>query len=220
MNKLYSHLFIGVDLGPLSFYIVKRAIQISQFDEVKLSVLHVVEPSMVYTAHFSEQEATNKQALKIASQSLAALCSQFKKTQIAQLITVGDPQSEIIRQAALIKSDLIVVGNQGIGGYTHTMGSTAHFILNNAECDVLVVQVNHLNEIIAKTVPQQGEYLWQAFTQDLPHPTYVEHKGPQWSGSKHGFGENIKRGPRLTMRPAHSPYHGGTRENNDEEESK
>lgn len=94
-----------------------------------------------------------------------------------------------------------------MGGYTHLLGSTAHTIISEAYCDTLVIQVGHLETVLDKVEPQAGKYLWEVPQMMPPH-----------SGSKLGFAEVVKRGPRLTLRPAKFPYKGGTRESEDENE--
>jgi len=78
----------------------------------------------------------------------------------------------------------------------------------------LVVQVSHLKDIIEKTVAKATAHPWQ-----IPEITSGKlFSGPTY-GSKKGFGDEVKRGPRLSPRPGGSPYRGGTRKKDNDDES-
>ncbi|HRE31291.1 MAG TPA: hypothetical protein PLD88_04890, partial [Candidatus Berkiella sp.] len=86
-------------------------------------------------------------------------------------------------------------------------GSTAHHVITYAHCNVLIVQVAHLKELIEKTILHPKAHPWQ---------TPKTWENLRFSS---GFGEEVKRGPRLSPRPPGSPYRGGTRKSEDDLES-
>lgn len=210
-NTVYSNILFATDCGPQSLYIGQHAIKLGKICQATVQILHVVEPPMTYTANFSLHEKQIDETKTHASKSLHALCTQLELGIERSLIVIGSPQATILEISIKHKCDLIVIGSHGVGGYTHALGSTAHSLLENAHCDVLIVQVSHLEHAVKSAIP--GEFLWQR--QELPSP----HLNSPRYGSEKGFGEVVKRGPRLTNRPYNSPYKGGTRTRTSEDES-
>ncbi|MGE3319203.1 MAG: universal stress protein [Candidatus Berkiella sp.] len=212
---MYSKILFATDLGPQSLYIAEQAATLAQLCQGTLLALHVVEPPLAGLSDFTAREKAIQQKKEVAEQSLHDLCLQVGVSEDHQFIMVGEGQSLILKVAKQEQCDLIVLGSHGVGGYTHAMGSTAQHIIVNAHCNTLVVQVSHLKDIIEKTVPKANAHPWQ-----LPHiPDHIRPKGPSY-GSKKGFGEEVKRGPRLSPRPGSAPYRGGTRQaEEDEDES-
>jgi nucleotide-binding universal stress UspA family protein len=215
VDNIYNRIIFATDLGPQSYYIGLQATKLSKICQAQILALHVVEPPITYTANFSERDKFIKNVKTSAEKSLQALCVQLGLSADCQMIRIGTPQEEILNESIKDHCDLIVVGSHGIGGYTHSLGSTAHHLLSEAHCDVLIIQVSHLQKAI-ETAQPSGLYLWQNPLINPPGTPYVE-RGPKYSGSSHGFGESIKRGPRPTTRPPKSPK-GGTRTRSSEED--
>lgn len=197
---MYSRIIFATDLGPQSLYIAEQALSLSLLCKAQLWVLHVIEPPLAELTDFAGREAAIEKKKFLAQKSLQDLCRQLSVEKDRQLLAMGEAQVEILSVAKEQQCDLIVLGSHGVGGYTHALGSTAQHIIVNAHCNVLVVQVSHLKDIIEKTVPNPKEHPWQI--PQITTPTY---------GSKKGFGGEVKRGPRLSPRPGGSPYRGGTR---------
>lgn len=211
---MYSKVLFATDLGPQSLYIALQAATLTQLCKGTLLALHVVEPPMTGLSDFTAREKAIQQKTEVAQKSLQDLCLQVGVRKDHQFITVGEGQVAILEIAKQEQCDLIVLGSHGVGGYTHALGSTAQHIIVNAHCNTLVVQVSHLKDIIEKTVPKANAHPWQ-----LPHiPDHIRPVGPTY-GSKKGFGEEVKRGPRLSPRPGGMPYRGGTRQEEDDDES-
>lgn len=215
MDKIYQSILFATDLGPQSLYIGEHAKKISALCQAQMYVLHVIEPPMTYTVHFSERDEILKKSKENATHSLAALCQKLKSDNIIQIIEVGTPQDEILTVSAHHQCDLIIVGSHGIGGYTHALGSTAHHLLSESPCDVLTVQVTHLQNAISPTAPS-SKYLWQAI--DESKIKELNKTSAKYVSSEHGFGAQVQRGPRPSMRPPGSPFKGGTRKKNNEDE--
>lgn len=210
MGKLYSRIILGTDLGPQSLYIGQQAKQLALLCQAELIILHVVEASIAYTAHFAEQNTNLKKSQENAYKSLQAFCTKLSISEDQALLKTGTPQDTLLETVSEKHCDLVIVGSHGVGGYTHLLGSTAHHLLEHAPCNVLIVQVTHLKKEIQTTMPKD-KFLWQ-------QPFLLD--APTQYGSAHGFGEVVKRGPRLTKRPATSPYKGGTRTRTSDNEDK
>lgn len=209
---MYSRIIFATDLGPQSLYIAEQALALSILCEGELLLLHVVEPPLTDMADFSQREKTIQQMQSAAQKNLRALGLQLGLSETQQFMSLGEGQVAILSVTKEQQCDLIVVGSHGVGGYTHALGSTAQYIITHAHCNVLVVQVSHLKDIIEKTVSKATAHPWQ-----IPEITSAKlFSGPSF-GSKKGFGGEVKRGPRMSPRPGGSPYRGGTRKVEDDD---
>lgn len=208
MSGIYTHLLVALDLGPQSLYIAKQCQEIASIFGAQLTCLHVVEPPMTYMTEFARRQKIIEKNIAMAETSLEALCAKLHYPNIDWIVAEGAAQHQILAVAQAQQCDLIMVGSHGVGGYTHLLGSTAQHILTNAPCDVFIIQVAHLEQLLAKQPSQHCQ--WQEVPEDLPRPltSSVAHSPPH-GGSRKGFGENIRRGPRLVNRPANFPYKGG-----------
>lgn len=213
MPIVYENMLFATDLGPQSLYIGQQALALSQLCGAKLSVIHVIEPPVTYTTEFAKHDTQLEQAKLKAKDSLQALGNQLTILQQNQMLEVGIPQEEILAASIHHHCDLIIVGSHGIGGYTHLLGSTAHHLLENAPCNVLIVQVSQLEKMIQKTLPKEA-FLWQ---QPQLYDILKKGQKPPQYGSIHGFGEVVRRGPHPSKRPGNIPYKGGTRTRTSEE---
>lgn len=211
----YQHILLCVDLGPQSLYIGNRAFTLATKFNAQITCMHTMEPPMAYTLDFAKRDKIIQKNKKVAQTSLDSYIENIKskikvdESKYQTLIAMGSPQNEILRKSHEIECDLIILGSHGIGGYTHLLGSTAHHVMSHAGCDVLIVQVSQLEQFI-KEYPNQ-HYLWEKQPTSIPKETSNFKEGPPHSGSKHGFGENVSRGPRLVNRPSTFPYKGGHR---------
>lgn len=223
---VYKHILVSVDLGPQSLYIGIRAFELAASFNAKLTCLHTIEPPLSYTLDFSKREKIIEKNRQLADKSLKALVEQLKAHQPKSaslcntMISMGSPQAQILEAALRENCDLIMLGSHGIGGYTHLLGSTAHHILSHAHCDTLIVQVSQLEKFI-KEQPSQ-HYLWENQPINIPQTEKGRFENTPQHGSKLGWGEDIRRGPRLLNRPSTSPYKGGQRrsETQDNEDNK
>jgi len=75
-------------------------------------------------------------AEKNIEQARDLLGGRFK--QMEALTTVGDPSTEILKQAEAMKADIVAVGSRGLRGIRGSMGSVSRNILGHAACPVLI----------------------------------------------------------------------------------
>jgi nucleotide-binding universal stress UspA family protein len=76
------------------------------------------------------------QAEKIIAQASEYLGGRFKHIDV--LTRVGDPSTEILKQAEAMKADIIAVGSRGLRGIRGALGSVSRNILGHAACSVLI----------------------------------------------------------------------------------
>lgn len=143
--QAYRHILLATDFGDGAELIARRAHDLAQLYQAKLSLLHVMDympiadaaygPAAPFDADLSQQlEQTALRKLVIIAESLGvagALCR----------VEIGSPKVEVIRIAEELGVDLIVLGTHGKHGLQLLLGSTSSSVLHYTQCDVLAVRL-------------------------------------------------------------------------------
>ena len=133
-------ILVAVDFSPASL----RALDVAlgwRSPEADMTVLHVVDTALAARVHdlgiCSPAEAIARQRAR-AEQELAALA---KRGLFEPMIVEGTPFAEVIKVAADLECDLIVVGSRGASRGLNQLlfGSTAEKILRGASQAVLCI---------------------------------------------------------------------------------
>ncbi len=106
----------------------------------ELVLAHVVEPAFVNTADGMPQPIPS--GLEDGARDrLRAVQIIGPPAAVRHVVAVGFPVEEILRVAAEVKADLIVMGTHGRGGWSRlVMGSVAEGVLRQAPCPVVTVR--------------------------------------------------------------------------------
>lgn len=140
----YKHVLLATDLSKNSHTVAKRAKQIAEESQAKLSIVHVLEHSPVaYGGEFSIPiEANLNQTLEAnAREALAKLASKYDISDANIHLESGSVKLAVSEIAEKNKVDLIVVGTHGHQAMDFLLGSRANAILHVAKCDVLVIKI-------------------------------------------------------------------------------
>jgi nucleotide-binding universal stress UspA family protein len=106
----------------------------------RLILLHVIPPET-----HSDQKKTAEFEPRDDQLSLDTIRSRFDGPDLKYPLEIrlgrGIPAEEILRTAAEVRADLIVMGTHGVTGLRWLlMGSVAESVLSEAECPVLVMK--------------------------------------------------------------------------------
>lgn len=140
--KNYHHILYSTDLGPHEKLVRSRLKAICAENNVKLSIVHVVE-SMPVFMDMSGYLNTAEIIERMQTEAVAAIKKISKDLEIAenhQHIIVGSPKTTIVELAAKIKADLIVIGAHNHHLLDNLIGSTTDAVIRSAHCDVLAVR--------------------------------------------------------------------------------
>ena len=119
-------------------------------DNTEITVLHVIPPAFYdIPERFMENiDSSIREDLKKYrsvelkdSQQILARAAEYlsnKFASINSLSAMGDPSDEILNAANELKSDMIVVGSRGMGGFRGVVESLSRYILSVAHCSVLI----------------------------------------------------------------------------------
>lgn len=140
----YQHILIAVDLTEECHPVIKRAQDLANCFQAKLSLMHTVEPmAMAFGGDVPmDLSALQQQQLDQAQQKINDFCAQYPEIPPERRhIVYGQPRQEIHHLATEQGCDLIVVGSHGRHGLALLLGSTANDVLHGAICDVLAVHL-------------------------------------------------------------------------------
>lgn len=141
----YKHILVATDFTEHCEDVVKKAKDMAEKYQAKLSVIHVVDNLPITDAAYGpiipfEIDMT-KDLMEAAKKHLAEQIEKLALTVEHQFLELGSPKLEIIRVADDNEVDLIVLGSHGRHGLALLLGSTANGVLHHATCDVLAVRL-------------------------------------------------------------------------------
>lgn len=142
----YKHILVALDFSEASESILRRALDISERHGARLTLLHVVDylPPLGFADDFTPSPAAlidEQDLLERGTRSLERYAERHRLgTEVERRVELGSPRREIVAMAAHRGIDLIVIGSHGRHGLGRFLGSTAHAVLNDADCDVLAVR--------------------------------------------------------------------------------
>jgi universal stress protein A len=143
----FKRILCAVDFSPNSNAAFDQAVQLAKHNSAKLFLLHAIEVQPL-VSQWMATDGLSDLILEIeqkAKESLEALqnseSSDLTELSIQSEITSGRAYSEILENARVWKSDLIVMGARGAGSLEEIpLGNTVHRVLQDADCSVLVVK--------------------------------------------------------------------------------
>jgi nucleotide-binding universal stress UspA family protein len=131
------HVLVATDFGPASACALETACAMAVAMSGRLTVLHVLEP---VAAGMRPSAPTELEA---------ALASARRKVAAAQsVLRVGVPSDEILRAAAELEADFLVVGTHGRRGIARAwLGSVADSVVRRSTAPVVTVQARTTTEV-------------------------------------------------------------------------
>lgn len=133
-----------VDFSETSRHAVNHAIEIARWFKSKITALYVMNPLLrVDPPLFAESTGRGRTvedevALQTELHELMSTAAVGLESEV--LLDEGSPAGRILERASSLRSDLIVVGTHGRGGFDRLLlGSVTEKILRRASCPVLTV---------------------------------------------------------------------------------
>ena len=152
----YQNILVAVDFSAHSIQAVKRAAELANHYEAKLTLLHMVEESNIYDAYYDpinmdmmisnlpvyesqDIETHNQKVHERGEKQLKLLAEKIGLADAAAEVLGGTTATGIISYAEAQQSDLIVMGTHGRHGISRLLGSVARSVQSSARCEVLIV---------------------------------------------------------------------------------
>jgi nucleotide-binding universal stress UspA family protein len=146
-----GHIVVAVDGSENALRACSVAASLAKSYNSEMTVLHVVTAEGVFTGAEAEQYYTssNKEAEKLIEKAASLAESEGLKVNRKILRARTSIVQTIAEYADSSKSDLIVVGTRGLGGFRRMLiGSVSSGLVANARCPVMVVRMTPSEETI------------------------------------------------------------------------
>jgi universal stress protein A len=139
----YRKILVLSDLSEGSEQVAIAGRDLAAYSNAELLLLHVVEftpveplgESMVLTAQVEDE------LVKRSRESLSELIRRFGLARATARVEAGNTKAEILRVAAEVQPDLIVLGSRERHGLAILINFTEDTVLHAAHCDVLAVRL-------------------------------------------------------------------------------
>ncbi|WP_424929117.1 universal stress protein [Amaricoccus tamworthensis] len=158
MSQKITHILFATDLSRNSAHAMVHAANLAQATGARLHVLHVAEPlsddARITLQLFLQDKTARRDAIEMRSSHLREILQERQKKFWAALpeddrgaqelvdsieIIEGHPAEVILRRAAELNCDLIVLGAHDHGFSRTFLGTVAKRVLRRAEIPTLVV---------------------------------------------------------------------------------
>jgi len=139
----YKKVLVLSDLSEGSEQVVIAGRDLAAYSNAELLLLHVVEfapvdplgESMMMTAQVADE------LVERSRDSLSELIRRLRLVRATARVECGNTKAEILRVAAEVRPDLIVLGSRERHGLAILINFTEDTVLHAAHCDVLAVRL-------------------------------------------------------------------------------
>jgi nucleotide-binding universal stress UspA family protein len=138
----FERILVAIDGSPASNHAFAKAIELAALTGGRLVALAVEGPLPAYAATIGEVEEVQRekdaffQGLAAQARSEAALAG----VELQVELRAGHAAESIVRVAAELHADLVVLGHRGHFLRDHLLGSTADRVAEHAGCPVMIVR--------------------------------------------------------------------------------
>jgi universal stress protein A len=141
----YQHILLAVDFSGHGDLVARRAKDLAEKYQAKLSVIHVLDnipmPDTGYGTAIPLDKDSGYKLLEAEKAKFTLVVDQLGVEQSNRWMVWGSPKQEIVQLAKREQVDLIVVGSHGRHGLALLLGSTANSVLHYAKCDVMAIRL-------------------------------------------------------------------------------
>lgn len=144
-------LLVAVDFSPQTEHILAAARGQARALGAQLWLMHVVAPPPVLQRHTDAAPDQPPIALENREENRliqeAVDSARDAGVEAAGVLVEGPPAKMILRQAATLQADMIIIGSHGFGpALGMLLGSVSKKVLRKARCPVLVVPIPRSEE--------------------------------------------------------------------------
>lgn len=144
---MFKTILFATDFSESSDHAFQYALSLARKFESRLGVIHVISEPVdlrgFYVPHISFdklEEEIEQGALKMMEKFCRTHVEGYAK--VESFVVPGIPYDEIIKKAAEINADLIVVGTHGRTGLDHVLfGSTAEKVVRKSAIPVMTIRI-------------------------------------------------------------------------------
>lgn len=143
-----THVLCAVEPNDEARDVTRIAAHLAQQQGAELTLMHVVPPmwqpyaDLNFTPVVEAQIALEEDLLQKSKDSMHKLVEEAGAKPANVVVHKGDAVHTIAEQAKALGDVLIVMGVHNRSGLKRLLGSTAHGVLNNTECPILLVHAD------------------------------------------------------------------------------
>jgi len=144
---LFERILVPLDGSEHSINALKKAIQIAEKHEGKITLLHAYTTHVVSLPKEYVMTETTPETVDISSEVGANILADAEAkaenagVQVETLLAMGQPVEKIVEASESGKFDLIVIGARGLSPIKEILlGSVSHGVASHARCPVLIVK--------------------------------------------------------------------------------
>ncbi len=135
----YQHILLATDLTATGELTARKARELADKYNAKLSMVHVVESLPGYASGYIGVVDLEEEMKEEAGSKLSDMGKIFQVSETDQYLEMGSPKIMILDLAKELAVNLIVLGSHGRHGLERLLGSTSSSVLHGSLCDVLIV---------------------------------------------------------------------------------
>lgn len=142
--KSKTKILVAIDLSEEARAVMQRAIELAQFYDADIHLIHVIEPVALNSPYeISPSLPDNMQTVmeERAKNFIDNLLKEYDRQNSPRTVCIGSIKQHIIEYAKDNDIKLIVVGTHGRHGIGLLLGSTATSVLHGTPCDVYAVKI-------------------------------------------------------------------------------
>jgi nucleotide-binding universal stress UspA family protein len=138
-----TRILCPVDFSEGSQHAIEHAIVIARWYKASITALHVYNPAFMPIPGLPQLESRvpEPELKRVNTDTIRCFEGAIASgIDVRVVVDVGQPAAEILGRADAARSDLIVMGTHGAGGFEHLLlGSVTEKVLRRARCPVLTV---------------------------------------------------------------------------------
>jgi nucleotide-binding universal stress UspA family protein len=136
---VFETVVVGADESATAAEAVRVAIELVKLTDGQLHIVTAYKPQQLHSAA-GEEFSGSLSSVDLAQTVLTDLASRARSGGVAVETHLKDaaPADAICDVAALVKADVIVVGNKGMTGLRRVLGSVPNSVAHQAPCAVLI----------------------------------------------------------------------------------
>ena len=136
---MFETVVVGADESATAAEAVRVAIELVKLTDGQLHIVTAYKPQQLHSAA-GEEFSGSLSSVDLAQTVLTDLASRARSGGVAVETHLKDaaPADAICDVAALVKADVIVVGNKGMTGLRRVLGSVPNSVAHQAPCAVLI----------------------------------------------------------------------------------
>ena len=141
---MYTAILHATDLSGNHFHMCQQAMEIAKRFNAKFYLIHVIEvpPSIQLAQGLGFAELDSPVEIKRDAEAVMAVLGDALGIPLNhQFVEVGSIKTHVLKKMSELHCNLIVLGRHTPSKLPNCLGSTAHYLVQTATCDVLTLSM-------------------------------------------------------------------------------